>query len=418
MIRKLTAIFLVLAVSILSAGCGNDIDKISVEHVKEDLEEFRQYHHSVHLAFQGEQEIIDAFEGKYEEIMQSITAPISDAELFFMLSEIAATLNDGHGSVIYTGWQDGQFLPLRLVWLAEGLIVVESQVDGISKGDKITSINAKSPEDLLLDFDQILSSENIDWVRYRAARLMPQAHFLKGLDLVNDNGTVTLNIEAVSGGALEFMVDLSSEYLRPPQMPLVETMFFDEQGAALFRLNRCEDSDEYAEALEEFFQQVREKETGKVIVDLRYNPGGDSRVIARFMSYLDVHSYVNYYNHTGRQSIYANRRERNPFGGEIYVATSNATFSSANLFTGIIKYNDLGLTIGEPTGNANAAYGGTNLAQLTNSGIYYFVSAQKWFLPDSETDYHPSIQPDIYIPLTRNDIIYDRDPIIDWIYGR
>ena len=106
-------------------------------------------------------------------------------------------------------------------------------------------------------------------------------------------------------------------------------------------------------------------------------------------------------------------KEGKLYNGEIYVATSNKTFSSAALFTGVIKYNDIGLTVGEPTGNATIRYGYSNPFTLPNTELEYIVTSKKWDFTNVE--YEPSIMPDIPLPYKLEHILNGVDPVEEWI---
>ncbi|MTI95894.1 MAG: hypothetical protein FH749_10500 [Firmicutes bacterium] len=102
-----------------------------------------------------------------------------------------------------------------------------------------------------------------------------------GLGLLNSDRTVTMNVKNKADEVNEVTVQLIAEQVLP-DYELVETEFYPEQDTALFRLNRCTNNPEYREALASFFQQVDEQDIPTVVLDLRNNIGGDSRVIEEF----------------------------------------------------------------------------------------------------------------------------------------
>lgn len=59
----------------------------------------------------------------------------------------------------------------------------------------------------------------------------------------------------------------------------------------IFTLTECHNNDTYSQAVDSFFAEVAAKGIGTVAIDLRYNGGGDSRVIRTFLQYVDVDSY-------------------------------------------------------------------------------------------------------------------------------
>lgn len=109
-----------------------------------------------------------------------------------------------------------------------------------------------------------------------------------------------------------------------------------------------------------------------------------------------------------------NYKQSDLYDGSIYILTSKRTFSSVHGFAGIIKNNNLGLVVGEPTGNATISYANMKNHELPNSKINIKVSTATFILPNTLT-HADTLEPDLYICPTRNDIIQNRDPVMDWI---
>lgn len=104
----------------------------------------------------------------------------------------------------------------------------------------------------------------------------------------------------------------------------------------------------------------------------------------------------------------------NLYNGKIYVLTSNTTMSSANWFAVTFKYNKIGTIVGEPTGNAPNCYGNINNLKLPNSKLYVSISKNNWISPYMD-DAKNTLEPDVYIPLMRQDVVSGNDPCVDWI---
>ncbi|MTI95895.1 MAG: hypothetical protein FH749_10505 [Firmicutes bacterium] len=133
--------------------------------------------------------------------------------------------------------------------------------------------------------------------------------------------------------------------------------------------------------------------------------------------YLNVENYADFYEVVNIPINRGNQQQaEHVFDGDLYIATSNTTFSSGKLMAAVLKFNDLGQTIGDPTGNATSAFGHCEWLELPNSGLTYGVSIRKWIMPNTEDNYQEAVMPDIPVPLTRDDIINNQDPVLNWIF--
>ncbi|WP_081943582.1 S41 family peptidase [Caloranaerobacter azorensis] len=89
------------------------------------------------------------------------------------------------------------------------------------------------------------------------------------------------------------------------------------------------------------------------------------------------------------------------------------TFSSGNWFAVIIKDNNIGKVIGEPTGNQPSSYGDILSFETPNSGFMFSVSYKKFIRPNTENDPEDCLHPDIEVYTTIQDILNGRDPQIE-----
>ncbi len=64
-----------------------------------------------------------------------------------------------------------------------------------------------------------------------------------------------------------------------------------DNSVGIFTLRGCIDNKEYQDTLDSFFAEVFENDLENVVLDLRGNGGGNSRVANKFLQYLDVKTY-------------------------------------------------------------------------------------------------------------------------------
>ena len=217
-------------------------------------------------------------------------------------------------------------------------------------------------------------------------------------------------------------------------------------GYGLFWLDSCDYTDEYRQAVDEFFAAVSTSGVKRVAIDLRRNGGGDSRVVDAFLKYLPLESvrYIRSEVRSSRQlgeqrglslwdRVYSlgaryfwdgRVRPERPsdsrliFRGQVYVLTSWDTFSSATDMAAILSDNRLATVAGEPSGNSPTAYGDPISFTAPNTGLRFRVSTKRFTRPDPERDKvepHNVLPPDVLIPTTIADIRADRDPVLEWL---
>lgn len=176
-----------------------------------------------------------------------------------------------------------------------------------------------------------------------------------------------------------------------------------ENNVAFLYLDSCDNNDEYKAALKNMFSEIKENHIENVVVDLRYNGGGDSSVANEFLRYIDVDEYKEWgdvwrfgmFEFETKAHVRENEKiEDLLFGGSVYLLTSVNTFSSAMDFAMYIKDNKLGTIIGEASGNDPNSYGDIACFKLPNSEIYMQISTKKWYRIDMETT-ERFIEPDI-----------------------
>ncbi len=94
------------------------------------------------------------------------------------------------------------------------------------------------------------------------------------------------------------------------------------------------------------------------------------------------------------------RLRNNPlrFTGNVYLLTSNFTFSSAASFAWTFKYFNMGVVVGEETGESVVNFGDIIYQFLPNTGLQYSVSHKKFYqYGATDNDFHGTI-PDIIVP--------------------
>lgn len=187
-----------------------------------------------------------------------------------------------------------------------------------------------------------------------------------------------------------------------PEKSFVRYEIDKENNLAILYLDQCNNNEEYKRVLKEMFEKIKENNIENIAVDLRNNGGGDSSVATEFLKYIDVDKYdewaaewrLGIFNIKTKKHSVKNKKNKNPFNGNIYVLTSNDTFSASMDFAMYIKDNNLGTIIGEASLNDPNSYGMISSFKLPNSDIYMQISTKKWYRINQDTE-EKFIEPDI-----------------------
>ncbi len=227
-----------------------------------------------------------------------------------------------------------------------------------------------------------------------AARLTPlrgeaafvgYPHLLEGAAMLDPGGRPLYLREPDQASRLEFPEGLDGAYL---QLKATRGLYFD---AWLTRA----------------LAQLRTRRPRNIVVDLRFNMGGDLNLTRDFMRALPALAE----------------------GGRVYAITSGRTFSAAISSLGYLKQaaGDRLTIVGEPIGDRLEFWAEGNIMQLPGLGalMLYADERHNYMTGCPEADCHRSIrehpirvrslQPDIAAPLRFADFAAGRDPAMEAI---
>jgi C-terminal processing protease CtpA/Prc len=275
-------------------------------------------------------------------------------------------------------------------------------------GARLVAIDGTPVDEVAEAVNAVVSHDNQWQLRSKTAYVMMTPEVLYGLGLGDQTKSVTLTIatqdgeqseltiEAVSRAALQDAVSVQ-ELAGGDNVPLARRHkdewywyeYLEDERAVYFQYDVCGNMDgqRFRAFNKEMFQFIDSHGVQRIIVDLRYNGGGNSRVLNPFLKAIDDRPALEVITLIGRQ-----------------------TFSSALM--NAIQLDEKGATlIGEPTGGRPNDYGEVHLFRLPNSGlpIYY---ATRYFRELEHSD-PPALEPDIPVTLTIQDQIAGFDAALE-----
>ena len=153
--------------------------------------------------------------------------------------------------------------------------------------------------------------------------------------------------------------------------------------------------DNFDSFLKEVFSEIDKNPTDKVILDIRFNPGGDGSITLPL-----VHEFIK------RDAI--NKK------GRLFTITGRKTYSAAQMiYAEMLKHTNT-LLVGEPAGAPVNGYGDPGSYTLSNSNMYFNVSTAYWQMGHpNDTSWVQKI--DIPVVWSGIDYVLGKDKAIEYI---
>jgi tetratricopeptide (TPR) repeat protein len=165
----------------------------------------------------------------------------------------------------------------------------------------------------------------------------------------------------------------------------------DADGLVYAQINLLRDAggQSFADFATELLKQVPNDDTARLVLDLRFNRGGDGDLIWPMIYGLIRHDAVN-----------------RP--GRLFVITGRRTFSAAQMFANALEKHTRAIFVGEPTGSSPNHYGEVGQIKLAGTGLTAIYS--QYYYQHHPADRRPWIPPHLYAPLRFEDLAAGRDP--------
>lgn len=334
--------------------------------------------------------------------LEKLQAENDDGCFFYALSSVAALAHDSHTGVSLSPQilEKLHFIPLGLDFFTDtGLTVVWTDTEHRNiLAKQISEICGKNFEEIIEKASFLIPHDNNVFLLSQFMdnhAVIYEFYVTAGLVAEGEAVTVTFS----DGTDADFKPITWDEYTRqekallqqavPPTLnwpSYYSAMFLDSPDAVLINYHSCQNTPAYtfSEFTEDLKSLFEEYDFSKVVIDLRYNSGGDSSVITPLIDLLKVIQ--------NRQSC------------EIFVLISEDTFSSAILNALTLKEDLNAVLVGRPTGGSVSHYGELGFDILPESGLTYHYST-KYF----DNGMSGPLVPDILTERNLADYIYGQD---------
>jgi len=296
----------------------------------------------------------------------------------------------------------------------------------IPVGARILSINNRSTKDILDKFLTYASGENnlfkferVKWYFH----LFPYMIYGDSVfDVTYQIGNEKKSI-SIDGIRLEQYNQIKVKKQREEKQEVKQNFVLNvdaKNSMAIIDFRSFSNFDKFVVFLDSTFTLIKEQDIKNLIVDLRQNDGGNSRLGDELFQYISPVPFLQFGKMEVKVSPTLRRifndtiatlgintfegeledlRENNKrFTGNCYLLTSNHTFSSAADFSWTFHYFKIGKIIGEETGGLIVCYGDVASSKLPNTGIGFGVSWKKFYGYGADDSYTHGVKPDYEVP--------------------
>lgn len=336
---------------------------------------------------------------------------LPDGRLLVELMRLVARVGDSHTSLQWTQASPALHrYGYELGWFGDGIFIIAATENAQYVGSEVVKIGDVPAAEAMLKITEVFGCENeatrLSWAPRHAAI----AEILSGLGLAKDASTVTLELKSAGktekvtfraveqNSKLEWKTNFDGGKTPLPLRLKKRGTYWTElvPGTKILYIqyNQCVNAPDlpmaqFARTVEGFFDKLNIE---KVIVDLRFNGGGDSQVARPLIDTLKNSKF----------------NEK----GKLFVFVGRGTFSSAQLNASEFRRETKAVLVGEPTGQRPNHYGEMRKFELANTGLVVTYSTK--YFKSSPTD-EPSLMPDVKINYLSKDYFAGIDPPMDLV---
>lgn len=413
-VAQLTTV-LVLTLILLLSGClstrESDFTPIPISSTDspraQDLKTFYNTLPVVHTDFFANTSP-ETFNAAFHSALGRIDS-LSDIDFYYTLGTLAALAGDSHTAVGLTQEIVSQVyaIPVQIARVAGNwcLSVTEASQANLL-GAKILAINGISMDVVVDKASCLFGHDNNTWLYNQIAQQLNLTSLYTYLGIAeNPSADVQFTIEPYGSTEAQsitfkavtvtqfYQLQLVSIQTNPPETASAKVPYRTlllEQGKTLFiQYNACISWDQLpiGDFIDETLGMVNNLSPEHIIIDLRYNGGGNSQLFEPMINAL-----------AGLQ------KEK---GFAIDVLIGQGTFSSALMNAVQLNQRTDCRLVGTPTGGSVNHFGEIKNFTLPNSGISVQYSTQRFIMDAS----YPagSLQPELYVEKTITDIMHGVD---------
>lgn len=350
----------------------------------------------------------EQFEAEVRRIHDAIPR-LTDVQVAIEFMKLAARVGDGHTAVF--GFAERPDLrptiPVEWYYFQEGVFITAADPrHGDLLGARVLRLGDRTVEEVVRALDPLLHRDNEMTPKKMALMRMRHPALLHGLGLIPDPDRIVLTVSDRQGQAraVTLAADCAAPSRRlwdglpdgwksyhqilPGPVPLYlknqyTPYWFEhlpESNTVYFQFNRVRNDPQepLSRFCERLFRFLDEHKVEKLVIDMRWNNGGDTTTLLPL-----IHGLI--------------RAERINQRGKLFVLIGRRTYSAAQNAATYIERHTRALFAGEPTGSSPNFVGEESIFELPYSKLLANVSDLYWqsSWPD---DHRTWIAPLLYVP--------------------
>jgi len=337
---------------------------------------------------------------------------LDDAAVVIELARLTASIGDGHtGFGLHGPRLCFHVHPLWLLSLSDGIFVkgaVEPHLDALN--GRVVRIGALSVDEARARLAPLIHRDNALELLVQEGAYLTRGEVLVAIGAAVDPERATFVVVDAQGRERVLESRALADGGTPPLVvayrdgagaPFAERMLREgrpyacaplAEGRAVYvQYDKCRDAEAFEAFCDELFAVVDAQRPERLIVDLRWNSGGDSRV---------------------NGALFRGLRERPWLRGRIVALIGRGTFSSGMWAAVDLQAEHGAILVGEPTGGRPHAPGDVRILVLPRSTLDVGVAVRMWRKGGARYA-GDALAPDVLVTESSDDHFAGRDPVLE-----
>lgn len=334
---------------------------------------------------------------KRVQAIKATAASKNTDELLVEIMKLSASLGNEH---IFIVNYNSPYMPVRCFWYDEGIYIVDTDSsDTTYLYNKVLAVNNVPIADVVKQIATLLPSKNESYIKNAVPEYLDAIRALHGLGIIPNTDSVTFTLASEKEDTIQKTFTCYTE----PDSLIGDTARYkcepnywfrhdSGQSYMYLRYSLCFPEADYAvqQLAADFFREIKEKRSTKIIIDLRWNAGGLLDNFDPFIEQLRLSKYDK--------------------PDTVIVLIGCETFSAGVSCIYDMRNVKPVITIGEITSGDINEHVGVQDFVLPNTDIH--VSYSMYYMVNV-TDAKGPVVPDIYVPRRFKDFREGRDAALD-----
>lgn len=357
----------------------------------------------------------------FDSLRTCLRGPMSGLRFLAHITSLYPLLGDGH-TMFLPADDDGAkgYLPLEPVWIQGRLYIRRngSADQRLAQGSEILAIN-NMPVAAVMDtllMRQIRDGYNTTYPQWILNHWFKEYYrFSFGepdrfdLLVATDQGNAHVIVGALPADSIRANILRNAPQASPGE-PVFGLRYAQGDSIAILTIPSFEKGNVSTAMIDAAFGELRQRNTDRLILDLRGDQGGEPKLAKRLLAHLLTERFE--LVHKGPAAGWTKPRP-DAFTGTLVVLMDGGSFSATGMVLSCLERHQRAVFIGEEAGgNRTVLSGSPRHVRLPNTRINGYLSTRLWQLADRPNDGH-GVMPTIAASPTIEDIIHEHDPAME-----